>query len=123
SFPGGGATSPLWLPAFFFSSRRRHTRFSRDWSSDVCSSDLSNMGLWKDAVFQNGVASHAFATVIAYRRDKFPNGGPKNWAEFWEIGRASCRERGVVPVVGRGGRARRRTAPAGRGAGSAANNN
>src|SRR5690606_10746017 len=24
---------------FFFSSRRRHTRFSRDWSSDVCSSD------------------------------------------------------------------------------------
>src|SRR5690606_5673264 len=29
----------LW---FFFSSRRRHTRFSRDWSSDVCSSDLSS---------------------------------------------------------------------------------
>src|SRR5690606_40881555 len=25
---------------FCFSSRRRHTRFSRDWSSDVCSSDL-----------------------------------------------------------------------------------
>src|SRR5690606_39498729 len=25
---------------FFFSSRRRHTSFSRDWSSDVCSSDL-----------------------------------------------------------------------------------
>src|SRR2546422_6998750 len=28
---------------FFFSSRRRHTRCSRDWSSDVCSSDLSPM--------------------------------------------------------------------------------
>src|SRR5690606_39724056 len=27
--------------SFFFSSRRRHTRFSRDWSSDVCSSDLT----------------------------------------------------------------------------------
>src|SRR4030043_92338 len=26
--------------SFFFSSRRRHTRCSRDWSSDVCSSDL-----------------------------------------------------------------------------------
>src|SRR5437868_8861438 len=26
---------------FFFSSRRRHTRSKRDWSSDVCSSDLS----------------------------------------------------------------------------------
>src|SRR6478752_9662390 len=30
----------MWL-FFFFSSRRRHTRCSRDWSSDVCSSDLS----------------------------------------------------------------------------------
>src|SRR5699024_11549491 len=27
-------------PPFFFSSRRRHTRSKRDWSSDVCSSDL-----------------------------------------------------------------------------------
>src|SRR5690606_17307560 len=27
---------------FLFSSRRRHTRFSRDWSSDVCSSDLAS---------------------------------------------------------------------------------
>src|SRR2546421_666622 len=29
---------------FFFSSRRRHTRSDRDWSSDVCSSDLMNNG-------------------------------------------------------------------------------
>src|SRR2546422_7788605 len=29
------------LLSFFFSSRRRHTRCSRDWSSDVCSSDLA----------------------------------------------------------------------------------
>src|SRR5690554_7195962 len=29
---------------FFFSSRRRHTRCGRDWSSDVCSSDLGNQG-------------------------------------------------------------------------------
>src|SRR3712207_7801797 len=28
---------------FFFSSRRRHTRYWRDWSSDVCSSDLSTI--------------------------------------------------------------------------------
>src|SRR3712207_6321910 len=28
---------------FFFSSRRRHTRYWRDWSSDVCSSDLVNL--------------------------------------------------------------------------------
>src|SRR5438445_10429551 len=29
---------------FFFSSRRRHTRYWRDWSSDVCSSDLQAGG-------------------------------------------------------------------------------
>src|SRR3712207_7238543 len=29
---------------FFFSSRRRHTRYWRDWSSDVCSSDLPVVG-------------------------------------------------------------------------------
>src|SRR6476620_1419935 len=29
---------------FFFSSRRRHTRYWRDWSSDVCSSDLRREG-------------------------------------------------------------------------------
>src|SRR6266571_5430714 len=30
----------IWLDFFFFSSRRRHTRLTCDWSSDVCSSDL-----------------------------------------------------------------------------------
>src|SRR5699024_8318386 len=34
------------FPFFFFSSRRRHTRSKRDWSSDVCSSDLrASIGL------------------------------------------------------------------------------
>src|SRR5690606_41047548 len=40
---------------FFFSSRRRHTRFSRDWSSDVCSSDLYFSGgfnKWSGIIFQ-----------------------------------------------------------------------
>src|SRR5256886_6823922 len=34
---------PTWrrMHTFFFSSRRRHTRFDCDWSSDVCSSDLT----------------------------------------------------------------------------------
>src|SRR5690348_17850667 len=31
---------------FFFSSRRRHTRWTGDWSSDVCSSDLSKARPW-----------------------------------------------------------------------------
>src|SRR5439155_7454292 len=33
-------TFECFLCFFFFSSRRRHTRWPRDWSSDVCSSDL-----------------------------------------------------------------------------------
>src|SRR5439155_19126107 len=38
----GSCASPAPVcanPIFFFSSRRRHTRWPRDWSSDVCSSD------------------------------------------------------------------------------------
>src|SRR3989442_6869475 len=46
----------LWSVCFFFSSRRRHTRCGRDWSSDVCSSDL---GI--------GTLSHmAFASIGGY---------------------------------------------------------
>src|SRR5256886_5236877 len=41
---------------FFFSSRRRHTRFDCDWSSDVCSSDLSRFSL-------DGDAGHASVTA------------------------------------------------------------
>src|SRR5256885_2036143 len=40
---------------FFFSSRRRHTRLQGDWSSDVCSSDLE----------QIGEAAHALAAQLA----------------------------------------------------------
>src|SRR6266496_1407250 len=35
---------------FFFSSRRRHTRSLRDWSSDVCSSDLAILELQRAAL-------------------------------------------------------------------------
>src|SRR5690606_26657009 len=47
----------------FFSSRRRHTRFSRDWSSDVCSSDLYKSLTKKtnvDILFYG--SSHAYTT-------------------------------------------------------------
>src|SRR5258707_11987202 len=37
---------------FFFSSRRRHTRYWRDWSSDVCSSDLLREG-WKGITYMD----------------------------------------------------------------------
>src|SRR5690606_40497673 len=40
------------LSLFFFSSRRRHTRFSRDWSSDVCSNSILMTGLMNPMGFQ-----------------------------------------------------------------------
>src|SRR2546428_12727702 len=40
----------MFVVCFFFSSRRRHTRSDRDWSSDVCSSDL-DPGTEHDGVF------------------------------------------------------------------------
>src|SRR2546429_5535058 len=46
----------FYFSFFFFSSRRRHTRCSRDWSSDVCSSDLQTIDLtWTDnSAFEDG---------------------------------------------------------------------
>src|SRR2546430_6180996 len=49
-----------WSLCFFFSSRRRHTRFDCDWSSDVCSSDLKGKNqLRMDQVPTDQVARYA----------------------------------------------------------------
>src|SRR6266536_2186313 len=44
------------MTLFFFSSRRRHTRSTRDWSSDVCSSDLKLLGWGHARVIENLLA-------------------------------------------------------------------
>src|SRR6266542_2702799 len=68
SSSGGGPG--IWF-FFFFSSRRRHTRCYRDWSSDVCSSDLDaelvSTRQWKADVVggrQNGAASDELAIGV-----------------------------------------------------------
>src|SRR2546422_7221025 len=48
---------------FFFSSRRRHTRCSRDWSSDVCSSDLADL-----LRLEEEVAEPSFALDLQHDR-------------------------------------------------------
>src|SRR2546429_6704031 len=48
---------------FFFSSRRRHTRCSRDWSSDVCSSDLPFVVEVVRVVGAQAVGVHLVAAV------------------------------------------------------------
>src|SRR5690625_5946944 len=70
---------------FFFSSRRRHTRWPRDWSSDVCSSDLGER-------FQTSVVVMRLATLTS--GGDCP--GLNAVIRAIEIGRASCRERGLV---------------------------
>src|SRR5256884_623650 len=54
---------------FFFSSRRRHTRCSREWSSDVCSSDLGRAGLKIGGVARTALAREALG-------DHALSGGP-----------------------------------------------
>src|SRR5690606_41126012 len=90
---------------FFFSSRRRHTRFSRDWSSDVCSSDLTMAGvvirfsgdaavavLITQAQGENMTFADSIKTCFAKYFDFNGRASrPELW--WWEIGRASCRER------------------------------
>src|SRR2546422_11176946 len=85
---------------FFFSSRRRHTRCSRDWSSDVCSSDLQvkNMEL-RQTPQKDRAEEHQIDDRRNERKQKLenenvrecdPTQGPV--ARTKQIGRASCRE-------------------------------
>src|SRR5882762_5645238 len=57
---------------FFFSSRRRHTRFKCDWSSDVCSSDLSRWQCWE-------LAHWTPAVSVYLRENMFKK--LKNWGD------------------------------------------
>src|SRR5690349_25003614 len=84
---------------FFFSSRRRHTRSLRDWSSDVCSSDLA-IACDKYPT----TTDEEFLSVQIVCPDGRPECPPiANGSSILEIGRASCRERveisaGALPI-------------------------
>src|SRR2546430_16235631 len=86
---------------FFFPSRRRHTRFDCDWSSDVCSSDL-NAGIGTSGMLLDLLIAHQ--REHAARADAGIVDEPVKRAELLaqaagEIGRASCRERVEISVV------------------------
>src|SRR2546430_9569237 len=84
---------------FFFSSRRRHTRFDCDWSSDVCSSDLrGTMRSLSPATVNFRNDTRAPLLLLAGDKDRIvPRSILKANFELYreskEIGRASCRER------------------------------
>src|SRR3989442_4442957 len=102
---------------FFFSSRRRHTRCGRDWSSDVCSSDLcsasTHAARWRPTRSEttSGTIFHQSHTRRCRRRVPSASATPRPApnpptpcrrvaaATSDQIGRASCRERGEISVV------------------------
>src|SRR5699024_11715310 len=101
----------------FFSSRRRHTRSKRDWSSDVCSSDLG----YVQAAPGDDVAFTHFSLDMTYfearghhymvwaEKPGSSNLGiaevdpddPTQLTSDSEIGRASCRERVQMSCIER----------------------
>src|SRR5207253_4712100 len=100
--------------------RRRHTRWPRDWSSDVCSSDLkTNQPIHGDQLFYNAEANRLARGdgflepfdpqalsrgVIREGKDPAADHPPLTVIVLapvsFEIGRASCRERGGVAEGG-----------------------
>src|SRR5207245_3528102 len=100
----------------------RHTRCYRDWSSDVCSSDLSTINVSSAAPTPGGLTVSVPSTVALgahtltvtatsgslshvasfpfYVADYSGSLSASTLAVTAEIGRASCRERGEVRVVG-----------------------
>src|SRR5690606_39828449 len=91
---------------FFFPSRRRHTSFSRDWSSDVCSSDLLAEKMRREQAEEANHSDRFIGRIL------FLKGSPKvafekppvraqtlrdmfasDLKDEEQIGRASCRDR------------------------------
>src|SRR2546430_3933465 len=90
----------LGVVLFFFSSRRRHTRFDCDWSSDVCSSDLNFAAQVATILTETGLTSTLLELEITESmlmleetRAARVLGELHAIGVSIEIGRASCRER------------------------------
>src|SRR3712207_9383189 len=72
---------------FFFSSRRRHTRYWRDWSSDVCSSDLTFRAMRPARPPSTALVGAVVLASVVLTAFHF--------TDNYEIGRASCRGKSV----------------------------
>src|SRR5205085_6019828 len=96
----------VYIIFFFFSSRRRHTRFDCDWSSDVCSSDLL-----VGEPERYDIADEAIETepVLPRRRSLPWEGGEDEERPYREIRRPRGRRvpRSEERRVGKEGRSRR----------------
>src|SRR5438067_10146690 len=82
---------------FFFSSRRRHTRSKRDWSSDVCSSDLRRgiARIDRDCGNRDGQgADHGQDAGLLLRLRRGRAARPRTRSEERRVGK-ECRSRGA----------------------------
>src|SRR5699024_11549235 len=96
-------TGSLFYRYIYFSSRRRHTKSKRDWSSDVCSSDLVYI-LNKTTQTYRWLGGIAVLTLffVLYRNKMRFSGwykGKDRQKLAKKIGRASCREREGMELV------------------------
>src|SRR6267143_2039898 len=94
---------------FFFSSRRRHTRWNCDWSSDVCSSDLAG-GSWMSfrhltsgerKRLQQGILSPEEATKVSIRAGEKAAASPDLGTQI--LGGVRLVAKGVASFYGAGG--------------------
>src|SRR3712207_8346158 len=81
---------------FVFASRRRHTRYWSDWSSDVCSSDLGFFEFYEQCTPIREIGALKIASRPVYRSGRVRD--IKDLRAI-QIGRASCRERVKISVV------------------------
>src|SRR5205809_6194986 len=97
---------------FFFSSRRRHTRCSRDWSSDVCFPICALASVVRQRVRLTAVglplflwfSTRLFGGLRAALNEVFDTDERRSWPiakvlDLAKIGRASCRERVYIPAA------------------------
>src|SRR5438309_11069066 len=89
------------LLSFFFSSRRRHTRWNCDWSSDVCSSDLGIPAL--DLTFAEDSRTRVDMNIVMTESGKFVEiqgtgeGAPFTKTEANAL--IALAERGIVTLI------------------------
>src|SRR2546427_3834438 len=97
----------MMVICFFFSSRRRHTRFDCDWSSDVCSSDLRDLGRHTVGGRRRQIISspQLYARTIVFKRWSFEVQIARSPEIATEISRSEQRysSRDLVPHVGLAG--------------------
>src|SRR2546422_1732947 len=72
----------FFLFFFFFSSRRRHTRCSRDWSSDVCSSDLKILERYPSRILEPQVVVNSREQTLSFTATGMPYSTPDGCAPW-----------------------------------------